>query len=332
MINKVKLFAAVLVIATMGVMSGCLNSDIDDTYGQLTKEVNAINAYLDANKVAIEAGGGRIVKDPGGSGIAFVITELGKELPARGDSSIVKVQYKGYLFDGTMSSGLGTQFDQGTWNANLLNSITGFSYALKTLPLGTKAKVFIPSFYAYKTSGQGPIPGNTTLVFDFLNYENVSITDKQYNRWLGDTTKIEDYLDSKSVTNFDTLTFFDPNTTDQRKNMGIRYKIETVGAGPNVSWFDIVQVNIKYYNITDDTKIVYQNQGGAVTTSPVLERGGIRAALMQLKEGGKGRFYIPSGLAFGPVPVRDNTTGGTLFTANSNVIVDIEVVDVTTRQ
>ena len=318
-----------MVFALASTFSGCLEtSEFEDPTAQFLAEVSAVDAYLNANKAAIEGTGGEIIFDDA-YGLRYILTEMGTELPARNDTSRVEVAYRGFLFDGTKANGSGIQFDQGTRTFALTDVIDGWQLAFTRLPLGTKGKVFIPSYWGYGTQGRSPsIPGNATLVFEIVDFENVQITDKQYARWQTDTTAIENYLETKEITDYDTLTYFDPATVDARKNMGIRYKIQTEGTGPTITWFDDLKIKIKYRTITADDKIINSNYNDVITTKPVDQIPGVRAALLTMKQGGKGTFYIPSGLGFGPRVIRDSATGTILVPANANLIVDLEVVDV----
>lgn len=323
MINKVKLLATGFVIASLVFLSGCLQTeDVADPIVQLNAEVNAIDNYLTANAGSIT---GEVIEDP--SGLRFVIDQMGTELPARSTSSAVNVKYMGYLFNPSVASGLGSKFDQGTWTSSLTSVIDGWKIAFTKLPIGTKGKVFIPSYWGYGANGSGTIPGNATLVFD-IEYVNVTISDAEFNTWKTDTTAIENYLETKNITNHDTITFLSETTSDVKKNIGVRYILSQAGVGNKPSWFDWVKIKTKYYLLTNDGTVVYQNDNH--TTRPADLLPGLNASLQQLNKGAKARFYIPSGWAFGTNAYVDPNSGSTLFPANSTIIVDVEMVDFAT--
>src|SRR5687767_4449156 len=107
--------------------------DVYDPYKQWAQEVAAIDAYLTANGIVAE-------KDI--TGVRMVITELGKGLPASLGST-VEVDYVGNLFSS------GVTFDEGTTKNPLSGYIDGWKIAMTTLPVGSKATVYIPSIYGY---------------------------------------------------------------------------------------------------------------------------------------------------------------------------------------
>jgi FKBP-type peptidyl-prolyl cis-trans isomerase len=80
-------------------------------------------------------------------------------------SNTVSVRYKGYFLSGTV-------FDENPAPKAVFTTllgggiITGWKIGLQKFKKGGKGKLFIPSSYAYGSSGQGSIPGYTPLVFD----------------------------------------------------------------------------------------------------------------------------------------------------------------------
>ncbi|HSI76337.1 MAG TPA: FKBP-type peptidyl-prolyl cis-trans isomerase [Lunatimonas sp.] len=115
----------------------------------------------------------------GESGVVLLITETNEtgRLPANRDT--IRVDYTGYLLDGTVfdTSVQSVAEDEGLFNPNrpyepfrvelgVSQVIVGWHIALSQLREGEKATVLIPSFYGYGREGNGPIPGNTVLVFD----------------------------------------------------------------------------------------------------------------------------------------------------------------------
>lgn len=106
------------------------------------------------------------------SGLQVIIIKQGEgPTPAAGD--VVKVHYSGYFTDGRM-------FDSSVERAMPLvikaghgQVIKGWDEALLKLPVGTKARLILPPQLAYGDREVGPIPANSTLVFD------VEILDKE---------------------------------------------------------------------------------------------------------------------------------------------------------
>jgi FKBP-type peptidyl-prolyl cis-trans isomerase len=77
-------------------------------------------------------------------------------------NKLVTVTYAGYLTNGT-SFDSGTLTDQPLNNSNL---IEGWVQGISGMKVGGKRKLVIGSNYAYGARGNGPVPGNATLVFD----------------------------------------------------------------------------------------------------------------------------------------------------------------------
>lgn len=73
----------------------------------------------------------------------------------------VNVAYTGWFSSGE-------QFDSGTYDFVLGNrqAIDGFDEGVTGMKVGGKRKLVIPPDLAYGKNGQGPIPGNATLVFE----------------------------------------------------------------------------------------------------------------------------------------------------------------------
>ena len=96
------------------------------------------------------------------SGLQYVITEMG-DGPKPGPRDMVKLHYTGRLINGEV-------FDSSEGGEPVSfpidRVIPGFGEGLQMLPVGTKAKLFIPGDQAYAQSPQGPGGPNATLIFD----------------------------------------------------------------------------------------------------------------------------------------------------------------------
>lgn len=76
----------------------------------------------------------------------------------------VKVHYTGTLIDGTKFD---SSVDRGEPISFPLNGvIKGWTEGLQLMKVGGKSRLVIPPAIAYGPGGQGPIPANSTLVFD----------------------------------------------------------------------------------------------------------------------------------------------------------------------
>ncbi len=85
----------------------------------------------------------------------------------------VKVHYTGYLYNTTVTSFKGTQFDTSAGGLPYVHvvgsakSIVGFDQGVTGMKVGGKRTVIIPASLGYGSAGNGPkVPPNTGLVFD----------------------------------------------------------------------------------------------------------------------------------------------------------------------
>ena len=80
----------------------------------------------------------------------------------------VTANYAGWLFDPSKTDNKGAQFDAGTFPF-LLGAgqvIRGWDQGVAGMAVGGKRRLVIPPNLAYGSAGSGPIPPNSTLVFD----------------------------------------------------------------------------------------------------------------------------------------------------------------------
>jgi FKBP-type peptidyl-prolyl cis-trans isomerase len=299
-----RFYSALLLLAVVPFLYGCLdNEEPYDPFAQLEADVNAIDAYLANNAIAA-------VEDI--RGVRMVITKLGKGLPAL-ETNKVKVAYSGRVLGNT------TAFETGVaTGAALGNYILGWRIALTTLPLGSKATIYVPSPLAYGNSPQGSIPANSILVFD-LDYQDVEETETERQKLKADTVAIDSYLTSKEILDVES------DTT------GIRYKILAEGTGNKPSWYTPVNFKVDYRLLSDDTNVVLSQTLAPSDTysSRVIDQmNALKFALQQLGEGGKATLYVPSGVAFGTQSVMKSDNSSVAIPANSILIVDVELIDI----
>ncbi|HEY0740956.1 MAG TPA: FKBP-type peptidyl-prolyl cis-trans isomerase [Chryseosolibacter sp.] len=283
------------------VMTGCLKDDpeVFDTGKQFEQEVDAIDEYLESNTITH-------IKDM--SGIRIVSSYLGSDLPAQA-SSTVDVKYKGTLFS------TGAVFEESTTKGPVAQYIPGWQIALRKLPVGSEAKLYIPSYYAYGEAGNSKIPGNSTLVFD-IKINSAAKPASVVQKLKSDSVAINTYLANKGIT-----AETDPS--------GIRYINQQQGNGLTPSWFSKVKLKMTITLLSDDSKIAgtYDRQPTENFSSFVVDYiHGMQIALMKMKAGGKMRIFVPSGLAFGTENAVDGNT--IVVPANSNIIVDIDLLEV----
>ncbi len=95
------------------------------------------------------------------SGLQYKVIEPGQGGPHPTATDVALVNYTGRLIDGTV-------FDASKQPAPmpLSNVLPGFAEALKLMPKGAKYRFWLPAKIGYGDRANGPIPANSTLVFD----------------------------------------------------------------------------------------------------------------------------------------------------------------------
>lgn len=293
------LSAMVLVGISIG-LSSCLDSNTQqDPNVQLGKDIQAIDDYLASNNLDA-------VKDL--SGVRMVISKLGTGFPARGYSS-VDVDYIGTLFSN------GTVFDQGNVKGAITNYIKGWFYAFTTLPAGSVATLYIPSYWGYGAVANNAIPANSILVFD-VEFNSVVTTAAELQKLASDTLVIDTYLNDNAI-------------TAVKDTTGLRYVITELGTGPIPSWYDQVKFTSVYRLLTDDTNFVLQLDSSPDENSlnRVIDQvaDGLKLGLQRMPVGSKATLYLPSGLAFGP---QGGGSGGQqIIPADANIIIEVELTE-----
>jgi FKBP-type peptidyl-prolyl cis-trans isomerase len=276
------------------------NAEVFDEAKQFELEVGAIDAYLEGNLIPH-------IKDP--SGIRMVVKSLGDKLPAQPGSE-VNVNYKGTIF------ATGEVFEENVATGYLEGFIRGWQIGIRKLPVGTEATLYIPSYHAYGNAANRTIPANSTLVFD-IKINSAAQSQVYKNRFTSDTTALNTFIANKQL-----AVVKDPT--------GIRYQQILEGNGTTPTWLSSVDLKYSFFLLSDDQKAIGPYERGPVEGFNSLVTDyiqGMQVALQTMKEGGKMRIYIPSGLAFGSLAVTD-ASNVIIIPANSNVIVDIELIDV----
>lgn len=271
----------------------CLDKGVDPDV-QFQDDLDAIDAHLANNSITA-------YKDP--SGIRLAVNTLGTAgLPPRRDQQ-AKVKYKGMLLDGTV-------FEENVITNYVGNFITGWQRGLTMLPKGTSATIYIPSALGYGTQAVGPIPANSILIFE-VEMQDVILSAGEKLRAPTDITAIDNYLTENNITAV-------ADTT------GVRYVITQTGTGDAPGWYSKVKFNYTGKLMNGTEFFTGTSEPNSAFDSRVVDYiHGISIALSKLSPGGKGTFYIPSGLAFGP---NDQSTAP--VPANSNVIYEIELTEI----
>lgn len=97
-------------------------------------------------------------------GIFYKVLEEGTGGGSVGSRSIVTCHYKGSLINGKVFD---NSFDRKCPEAFRVNElINGFQIALLSMHIGDHWLVYIPANMGYGAKTSGPIPGNSTLIFE----------------------------------------------------------------------------------------------------------------------------------------------------------------------
>lgn len=97
-------------------------------------------------------------------GVLYKVLEDGHGGGTVGPRSIVTCHYKGSLINGRVFD---NSFNRSCPEAFRVNElISGFQIALVNMHIGDHWEVYIPSHLGYGPKNTGPIPGDSTLVFE----------------------------------------------------------------------------------------------------------------------------------------------------------------------
>ena len=290
---------AILISCFSIFLSSCLDSNKDPVLSfedQWKKDTTAIGVHLRSKNISalVDA-----------SGVRFVIDSLASGFPPKNNST-VSVTYTGRFLSGTV-------FDEGDITGLVSSFIGGFQVGLSLLPEGTKARLYVPSGYAYGTTGSTGVPANAILMFE-IHLTDVVTSETEKQRLAMDTVAIDNYLTNNSI---DAV----------RDKTGLRYVITQLGTGLQPSLYSKVKINYTGKILSSGTTFF----SGSSEPSDTFDSRVInylyafQVAFPKLPVGSKATLYIPSGLGFG---TQQLTSGGVTVPANSNLIYDVELVDI----
>ena len=153
------------------------------TTAMTTEEAQAVReafiarrrALAEAEKEAISAknsleGEAFLSKNAAEQGVAVTDSGLQYKVLRMGDGSkpkaadTVEVHYRGTLVDGTEFDSSYTRNQPISFNLGRV--IAGWTEGVQLMPVGSKFMFFIKPELAYGTGGSGPIPPNSTLIFE----------------------------------------------------------------------------------------------------------------------------------------------------------------------
>lgn len=263
------------------------------------------------------------------SGLLYKIISAEERNPIAKKGEFLKVHYTNKVSSKARDSVMSTSIGSLPTYAPV-DSVGPIYNALEVFPLLRKGdSVTIVMLADSLEKKQGPLPPFinkkdklilTLKVIDVLKSEDDVKKDQQVlidKRKVDEVNEIEDYLASKKI-------------KAQKTDKGVFVEIDQQGTGPKVD--SGKTVHVMYKGKTFDGKVFDTNQDTTVSprTEPFVLTIGQRRAiegwddgLRLFNEGGKGKLYIPSMLAYGPNPPQ-----GAPFKAFENLMFDVEVVKV----
>ena len=135
---------------------------INDYFMKLQKEKFEINKKAGEEFLTINKGKAGVVTLP--SGLQYQVLQKG-EGPTPTASDNVKCHYHGTLINGTVFDSSVQRGEPAVFGVSQV--IPGWVEALQLMPVGSKWRLFIPSYLAYGEHGAGEaIEPNSALVFD----------------------------------------------------------------------------------------------------------------------------------------------------------------------
>lgn len=283
--KRIAFVGSILVLLGLG---SCLkDEDFFDAREQLRDEQIRIDAFLLQE--------GLTAKQDTVYGLKYVVLSEGDSIHPV-DSSVLMVSYEGRLLSGGV-------FDDGdSVDFKLSNTIPGWRILMPYIKEGGSAKLFIPSGYAYGSTGVNSIPANSTLVFD-VELHKVLPNQRQM-----DDFKIDTYIED--------------NAFEVKSDLieGLKYRITTEGTG--VQPADSSEVSF-------DVKGTFLN-GESFTESSVEKfpvgqlLSGMKVLIRYLKEGGTMIMYLPSQFAYGSAGLQGKVPSNTvvIFEVTLNEVIN----------
>jgi FKBP-type peptidyl-prolyl cis-trans isomerase len=263
-------------------------------------------AESDQEKIKKHLADNNIVGEKLESGIWYTTTQEGEgENPSIKAS--VTIHYSGRVLDGEK---IDSSYDRDEpVTISLYDVIVGWKIAIPTLKKGGKATFYIPSALAYGEQGADlNTLANSVLVFDFelLDFEEAMNPKEQAT---ADAKLIQDFLAKNKI-------------EAEQDTSGIWYTITEPGTGGNPTLSSKVKTHYKGMLLNGTVFDSSYDRGQPVEFGLNEVIKGWQLAIPKLQKGGKGTFYIPSGLAYGPAGA-----GGAIG-ANAVLIFEVELLDI----
>ncbi len=294
---------AAVIIGAAVALQGCLDTDNGpdyDPYEYLSKDVEAIQNYLEANNIDAEMDsmtGIFVQYHTKGNGYRTI---NGVEIEAN---------YQGLTLEGTefanTFSGTTPRIKLGR-DGNPASYTGGLNIGITRMNEGDSATIYVPSPYAFQDAGFQNVPPNTVVMYN-VKFEDILLLSE-------DLAKIDDYIAEKSfASEIDTV-------------YGIRYVIHQNG-NPNLPITLGDYVSMDYTGVLlDDTQF-----DSSVGKSPLqIYLGqqdyrliiGFEMGLTNLHDKDSASIFIPSIYAYG------STGSGSTIPANAPLVFGLDILNV----
>jgi len=246
-----------------------------------------------------------MVEDPAKTGYYYQIVTPGTGALLKNTDSILYNGSVKSMENATVYLSTPTYANLGTFvgYTNVLNSISipAIREVLLKMSRGGTARILLPSYLAYGRNGLNDIPSN----------ENIDLTISTYpeaNQALLDERLIKEFIASKGLTGM----IRDPS--------GVYYTVTAPGSG-TYPITETATVTASYTGrLTDGTVFDSNTSYSSVLNQNI--QGWYKSLPGKVREGGKIRILIPSGLGYG-------TTGSGTISPNAILDFDIEITTVT---
>lgn len=204
------------------------------------------------------------------SGLYYVIDEegTGAEITATSDVSVI---YRGTFTDGSVFD----HSNEEIISFNLQQVILGFAEGMQYFREGGTGLLLIPAHLAYGSEDTPRVPAGSVLIFE------IEVIDYK----IENEAEIVRYLEINSIANA------------TRSETGLYYAIDEEGVGANPIETSNITVAYKGYLTDGDIFDESTVSGTAFYLDQVIP--GFSEGMQYFKEGGKGKLFIPSHLAYG---------------------------------
>ena len=282
----------------LGIFLSFVSCNEDDVSAeeQRTIDENLIQGYIGSNG---------LTANNIGDGLYVVIDSAGSgNTPTSSD--FVAVHYEGFLLDGQKFDSSRDRKALSVFGLNQV--IPGFRLGLLEFAKSGSGTIIIPSHLAYGNNPPGGIPANAVLIFEITLFDFGAAQDVVQKE--ADDISIRQFLADEGI---------EALSTDE----GLYYTIDVEGTGPNPTSSDQVTVNYEGFLLTGDKFDSSLDRGTPATFSLENVIQGWQLGIPLLKEGGRGKLFIPSHLAYG-----GNSPQGSIIPPFAILQFDVELLKV----